>query len=141
MPITTTLDRCDGPECPRCGCRDCFVLQEPSARGWWASGRARCRHCGTPFGFRAVGDAIEPPVSPPPFLSPPLTPLTPPLPQSPAVFAPVPVVPVVSPSPPPSPDPTACPDCGQTAKTYSTKGRTQYRRCPDCGRRFKTTKR
>lgn len=37
-------------------------------------------------------------------------------------------------------DPKACPDCGETAKAYATKGRTQYRKCPKCGSRFKTMK-
>jgi len=37
-------------------------------------------------------------------------------------------------------NPTRCPQCGATAKVYSTKGRTQYRKCPKCGEKFKTLK-
>jgi Zn finger protein HypA/HybF involved in hydrogenase expression len=62
------LDLCQGPPCPRCGCRDCTVSQWPPDRGpndkptWFAQGRAKCRHCGMPFTFREVPDAMAPPI-------------------------------------------------------------------------------
>ena len=41
----TTLDLCDGPECPNCGCRDAEILEAPNAdaaaTGWWGSGREK----------------------------------------------------------------------------------------------------
>lgn len=73
------LDRCDGPECPMCGCRDATILREPAdpsdpdgwiahleqnvAPGsykpekwrsglWWQTGRARCNHCGLEHSYR-----------------------------------------------------------------------------------------
>lgn len=67
------LEPCSGPPCPRCGCRDCKILQAPAAAAenqqffiggntehtakwnqspWWGSGKARCNHCGTHFSFR-----------------------------------------------------------------------------------------
>lgn len=51
------LERCNGPECPRCGCQDAKILQAPApgAKSWWAdSGRARCQHCGIVFSFREI---------------------------------------------------------------------------------------
>lgn len=74
------LERCDGPECPKCGCRDATILREPPAAGadvdpdelpyvlpsamdpakaaawrsgnWCDAGRARCNHCGMEHSFR-----------------------------------------------------------------------------------------
>lgn len=53
------LDRCNGPECPACGCTDTRILQrpaspEPGKASWWASGRARCNYCGNRFAFREL---------------------------------------------------------------------------------------
>lgn len=58
-----SLDLCEGPECPRCHCQDTVIIRqpvepvEPDPDGvgvWFSDGRARCRHCGTEFCFRAV---------------------------------------------------------------------------------------
>lgn len=52
------LEPCNGPPCPRCGCRDVQVSVWPPELGpgdkpsWYGQGRARCRHCGMPFTFR-----------------------------------------------------------------------------------------
>ena len=65
-----TLDPVTGPECVRCGCRDCVVLAEVStipnphdptgtARPWVIPGRAICKHCDTRFTFTEL--APEPP--------------------------------------------------------------------------------
>ena len=57
------LDLCDGPACPKCGCQDAEVLQEPKDPGknWFGSGRARCNACGRVFHFREVPEP-QPPV-------------------------------------------------------------------------------
>jgi len=68
MPDPYSLDLCHGPPCPRCGCRDCIVSQWPPDLGpndkptWFEQGRAKCRHCGLPFTFREVPDAMSPPI-------------------------------------------------------------------------------
>lgn len=54
------LDRCTGPECPRCGCTDSEITSEPKPppingqQGWWDSGLAYCRACGNEFFFKEV---------------------------------------------------------------------------------------
>ena len=56
------LEPVTGPECTRCGCRDCIVTVEPSTipnpnnptgngRPWVIPGRAVCKHCDTRFTF------------------------------------------------------------------------------------------
>lgn len=129
------LERCDGPACGRCGCRDTTILQQPQAgHTWWPTGRARCRHCGHVFAYRPEQPpAVSMPVvEPGPTQLPPVTVQQPgPLSTRVDVMTPTLMLPTGT---------TRCPDCGAVAKAYSTKGRTQYRKCPDCGRRFKTAK-
>ncbi len=51
-----TLDRCQGPECPKCGCCDAEILKEPDpglgVTTWYGSGMARCKHCRATFHFK-----------------------------------------------------------------------------------------
>lgn len=123
----------DGPMCPRCGCRDSKVLQVPRDGSWFASGQARCNHCGTRFGFRNKVQQQPMAISDPqPMALPPVQV------QSPGPFSMR--VDVIQPSVSIHIEPGHCPDCGVMANAYSTKGRTQYRKCPECGKRFKTMK-
>lgn len=120
------LERCTGPACPRCGCQDCAILNEPSqavgqqfinssdpekvrAWGnspWWGAGKARCRHCLTEFTFRELPGEPEP-------------------------------------DPEPERADDECPKCGAFFKQYTTKGRVQYRKCTNaaCGHKGKNPKR
>lgn len=78
------LDRCNGPECPACGCTDTRILQrpaspEPGKASWWASGRARCNYCGNRFAFRELPGPAAPPIAtptPPPITTPDPAPLS-----------------------------------------------------------------
>lgn len=131
--MNSTLNRCAGPPCPRCGCQDVRILQMPQSDGntWYPSGRATCNHCHTRFAFRR-----RDPSQPQQIEDPKPTELPPVAVQE---FGPMSTrVDVGPPSVSIATDPTRCPVCGATAKAYSTKGRTQYRKCPDCGKRFKT---
>lgn len=64
------LERFDGPACPRCGCCDTRVSQEPQvvaaarpdAPGWPVPGVAKCGHCGYRFSFQAEKEEPERPV-------------------------------------------------------------------------------
>jgi transcription elongation factor Elf1 len=130
------LKMCDGPPCTRCGCRDVLILQDPIPNSWFTTGRARCRHCGRSFSFREK-PTVEPvdavsefgPVELPPvdfqFIDPFSTRID--IATEPQSVASTQVT-----------DPAKCPDCGATAKAYTTKGRTQYRKCPACGKKYKT---
>lgn len=44
----TTLDKCDGPECPHCGCTD---TEKRDFVGRWGQSLTRwqCQHCGSTF--------------------------------------------------------------------------------------------
>ena len=58
------LEPCNGPECPKCNCRDTEIITLPRAEskiGWYDSGRARCNHCHTWFHFKEIVEspAIE----------------------------------------------------------------------------------
>lgn len=122
------LEPCHGPPCTRCGCQDVEILAPPREGGqaWWNAGRAKCRHCGKQFYFRAVE---SPPFQPPPpmvdpeELAPPAEP-----PPAPAVpEKPARVIPLAD-----------CPDCGmamQVTHTYKTMRR---HKCPRCGKTLKT---
>ena len=61
------LDPVTGPECVRCGCRDCVIITQLStipnptdptgnAPPWVIPGHARCKHCETRFRFTEVID-------------------------------------------------------------------------------------
>lgn len=60
MTFGPQLQLADGPQCPRCGCRDSRILQMPTVdpTSWYArataTGRARCNHCGQVFTFRGL---------------------------------------------------------------------------------------
>ena len=110
------LDRVDGPECTRCGCRDCMILSAPeliapagengSRLPWVSYGKAVCHHCETRFSFAPQPE------------------------QKPAT-------PVYS-------GPT-CPDCASpdtvctsSPKPKPGKARKRYHKCEACGSRFTT---
>lgn len=133
-----TLDRCAGPECPRCGCQQAEILQEPDpelgTKNWWGTGLARCQHCGMAFHFKPI-DAPRIPspdqsrVDPPrchPLTPSPQHPSTPPAGAGVRYAA------------------TTCPNCGstQTRVTSSPRpvGQTKIRRhqCRECGEKFKS---
>lgn len=121
------LDLCSGPNCPRCGCNQSKVLQEPSATegvyvkagerrtglAWFASGRARCGHCGTVFAFREkkAGSASLPQSTPT---------------ELPAT-AEARTMPVLT-----------CEKCGETMKISSTRKTVRWHKCPRCGATRKT---
>lgn len=56
--LSAILSRCNGPECPHCGCTDSRILEEPNpaaGRGsWWGAGRAKCGYCRREFSFREL---------------------------------------------------------------------------------------
>lgn len=63
------LQLANGPECPRCGCRDSSILRAPAPvlddgeEKWhWGTGggSARCKHCGNQFSFREIPAPIVP---------------------------------------------------------------------------------
>lgn len=58
------LERCEGPECPHCGCNQSEILREPQPEGetrsWWGSGLARCGHCGATFHFQELSQPTVP---------------------------------------------------------------------------------
>ena len=127
------LQACDGPVCPRCGCRDSKILRQPDVTGsWWGGGKARCRHCGLAFSFREI------PKPPPP----PEVPVECELPEKyfpgngselaeiddnrPVDCTMIPIV--------------TCPDCGDTMKTSSTRKKFRYHKCLKCGRTLKTAR-
>lgn len=132
----STLEPCNGPACPRCGCRDTKVLREAAATAeaqpffprrpkpgevapaaplapagwhqgaWFGAGQAICKHCRTQFSFRELPAPAVPP--------------EPTLEDPPAVAAEDPQ--------------TICPDCGGPKfYVYSVKDDKQYRKCRDCG--------
>ncbi len=119
-----TLERCDGPPCPRCGCQDVEILSYPPVRtengwrgSWFDAGRAVCRHCRLQFTFRE-------------------------LPQNEAVEAAEPI------TLPIEPDLVAehtirvvqCSDCGIPMKATSTRKDVRYHKCPHCGKTAKTAR-
>ncbi len=54
------LTPADGPECPRCGCRDSKILAKPEPKSWFRRfGRARCGYCETVFSFKEAGAGDE----------------------------------------------------------------------------------
>ena len=136
MDESLTLRMVAGPECKRCGCRDCQILQQPQAgKTWYPTGRARCRHCGTVIAFRDLDvrpAGVPAVIDHTPVQLPPIEIQTP-APHSTRIDVMQPSVSIMV-------DPSRCPMCGASAKAYSTKGRVQYRKCPECGKTFKTMK-
>lgn len=66
--VFVPLDPVTGPECTRCGCRDCVVLSEPSTTSyqsagteqtWTTPGKAICKHCNCRFPFVSVAPARQ----------------------------------------------------------------------------------
>ena len=119
------LERCAGPACPKCGCEDAEILEEPKSPvpeggSWWGSGRARCNNCRNVFHFKEI-------------------------PPAPVVEYQEPVVehqePILD-SPGPAEFVTVhkpiCPGCGskQVRVTHSLPAFRRYQ-CRDCKRRFK----
>ena len=151
------LQRCDGPSCPRCGCRDTEILKDAPPMGWWSTGRARCRHCARVFDFRRESrderreSRVESQGSPATAAVPPIeSGYTPPLPAAAGEYFPAenrdqgPSPEPAGPAEPPAPysEPTGkhCPQCGQTGWVYRTVKGTQYRKCKACGATWKTRK-
>jgi hypothetical protein len=126
--VSAVLDRCNGPPCPACGCQDSEILQWPNdGVSWYATGRAKCRHCGTRFAFRparakSLQSDDEPAPTSPPTID---HQEPPPLNTRPLNLA---------------ADPTVCPECGGKSPAKSTQGRKQYRKCSGCGHKFATIK-
>ena len=50
--ILGDLRACDGPPCPRDGCRDSQII-EPATGGSFGHGLALCNYCGRQFRFAA----------------------------------------------------------------------------------------
>jgi hypothetical protein len=50
------LEECNGPACPKCGCRDSQILAypQPGVAVWYGAGRARCKHCSFVFHFKEL---------------------------------------------------------------------------------------
>jgi hypothetical protein len=116
------LEKCDGPACPRCGCKDAKILAEPrpvappeafngletsrqAPAHWWPTGRARCNHCRLGFSFRELAQPVEVEEDLPEEIEPQTA--------APAVL-------------------TRCPKCNGRFHVYRTKGSIQYRKCKDC---------
>lgn len=109
------LDLCNGPPCPRCGCRDSKIMREPdNGKSWWNAGQARCNHCGMGFTFME-------------------------LPQEPAVVDEVPPAIPLQIAGRTIPEPT-CPQCGGETRITSTRKGLRYHKCTSCGATMKTAK-
>ena len=123
------LDRCRGPECPNCGCRDAELLREPipdtpQQKTWFGSGLAECNHCRRRFHFKELPAQPQPP--------------------------PIEDVSVELEEPAPLPDPpriektfmpvVMCDDCNVQMRITSTKKALRYHRCPQCGNTAKTAR-
>jgi len=147
------LERCDGPECPRCGCQDSEILERPPSptaasdamseaqkhygrTSWFDRGRARCGFCGLVFHFSELPADLPPAEIPPPAIqSPPVveTPIPPPVDyQAPVIETPR------SGNGAPKLRPIACPDCGSdSVRVTSTRATVRYYSCKACQYRFK----
>jgi hypothetical protein len=134
--VSGLLTRCDGPECPSCGCQDVRIIKEPKASNgqvsWWGSGQARCNHCRRVFSFRAVPTAQnqEPQTAEEIASEMMLTPKMPAVQlaatiQAAEVERRVVVVP-------------KCPDCGGETKVASTRKAFRWHKCVRCGKTMKT---
>ena len=123
------LERAEGPACRRCGCQDVVVLKDAGSGNWFGGdGRARCKHCGLVFAYRAV-----------PFSPPDSVPITH------EVVTPPPIEhqdPIIVAQRDPTPEPPkyqslVCGGCGgKLVVTSSPKG---FRRmkCKQCGQTYK----
>lgn len=129
MNYLTTLDRCQGPECPKCGCRDAKILKEPDlglgVTTWYGSGMARCRNCRATFHFKH--EEAEPAV------------------QNTAMVAAAPEPIAETPDPAKTGVPYVrmkCPQCkSPKLRVTSTRGSIRWHRCSACGHKFKSFER
>jgi hypothetical protein len=58
-------EACNGPPCPKCGCRDATIIAfpQPALPTWYGAGRAKCNHCRLVYHFKEIpGEAVEHPV-------------------------------------------------------------------------------
>jgi transcription elongation factor Elf1 len=114
------LEPADGPECPRCGCRDSKIVEAGNPAGWFArQGRARCGACGLFFAVSAPAAAARQPA-----ISREMAP-------APEASGPVPHAVIYR--------PVRCPQCGgKKCPVKSTKGRIRNHKCSQCGHAFKS---
>lgn len=120
------LERCEGPECPHCGCNQSEILQQPQpageTRSWWGSGLARCGHCRATFHFQEM-----PAVTTPESIVEHQEPLIDRLPEVPVA------VPYVT---------VCCPQCGSDqTRVTSTRRPIRRHKCKACEHRFKSVER
>lgn len=109
------LTKCDGPDCPHCGCRQTKVITPAKEGSWFTSGKAQCQFCGAMFGF-TVSQSVAPTVEH----------------QTPVVeHAPVKVEPQT---------PSIQCTCGELMKVASTRKAIRYYKCERCGKTHKTAR-
>ena len=123
------LDRCLGPECPNCGCRDAELLREPingaGEKSWFGSGLAECNHCGRRFHFKELPAQPAPLEETPP--EEPQRELAAAEPDPPRIKRAI--IPVVT-----------CQDCDTKMKITTVKKHVRYHKCPKCGNTAKTAR-
>lgn len=136
--IMATLDRCTGPECPRCGCRDVEILRMPADAGWWnGMGKAWCRHCDRFFHFRRRQSALT--VSPEQDGKGHAAPSAPSS-GEPDALTTAPPVEHREPTRQSTRNPLKCPECGGRGLVKTTRKGIQHRKCRECGHTYKTEK-
>ncbi len=127
------LDRCQGPECPNCGCRDAELLREPingtaaGEKSWFGSGFAECNHCRRRFHFKEVPAEAEPPAIEDTLLEEPEAELVTAEPDPPRIKRAI--IPEVT-----------CEDCDTKMKITTVKKHVRYHKCPQCGNTAKTAR-
>lgn len=67
--MSNDLEPCNGPPCPKCGCRDAKIIAFPQigVPTWYGAGRAQCNHCRLVYHFKelpadANSSAVEHPI-------------------------------------------------------------------------------
>lgn len=112
------LKEVQGPECPRCGCRDASQVRQVSRWGQPAQ-RLRCRHCGYLWTVRTVEEAQDADPAPAKGTRPDV------LAKDGGLCVQYHLV--------------RCPGCGgEKCRVYRTLRPVRYHKCGDCGLSFKS---